>query len=74
MNPILNYAKAEGVQKMWDLMEMLGEVTLLHEWVAYATADEVRDFVEHVERHYGVVAGSQTEGSPNHNEHMDEIA
>lgn len=61
MNPTLNYAKAEGVQKMWDLMEMLGEVTLLHEWVAYATADEVRDFVEHVERHYGVVAGSSIE-------------
>ena len=61
MNPTLNYAKAEGVQKMWDLMEMLGEVTLLHEWVAYASADEVRDFVEHVERHYGVVAGSKIE-------------
>ena len=46
--------KHEYVQKMYDLIEMFGEVSLLQEWLAYSSADELKEFVEHVEDFYEV--------------------
>ena len=46
--------KADYVYKMFDLMEMIGEVTLLHEFVAYASTDELKEFVEHCETMFEV--------------------
>lgn len=46
--------KSEYVQKMYDLIEMFGEQSLLLEWLTYADADELKEFVEHVEDFYEV--------------------
>lgn len=41
--------KENYVNKMWDLMEMLGERDILMEYVIYSTLDELKEFVEHCE-------------------------
>lgn len=46
--------KHEYVQKMYDLIEMFGEQTLLIEFLSYSSGEELKEFVEHFERHYEV--------------------
>ena len=46
--------KSEYVNKMYDLIEMFGEQSLLLEWITYAGSDELKEFVEHVEDFYEV--------------------
>ena len=46
--------KSEYTHKMYDLIEMFGEQSLLLEWITYADVDELKEFVEHVEDFYEV--------------------
>ncbi len=46
--------KNDYVIKMHDLIEQMGETEIIFEWIAFATRDELKEFVEHCEQHYGV--------------------
>lgn len=46
--------KNEYVDKMYDLIEMMGEQALIFEFIQYSSADELKEFVEHCEQFFEV--------------------
>lgn len=49
-------AKSEVVDQMYNLIEMLGEQALLHEFIIYSSNDELAEFVKHCEDIFEVEA------------------
>lgn len=51
--------KVNNVTKLYNLIEMFGEETLIREWLCYCTSEELKEFVEHCEQYYEVDASCQ---------------
>tara|TARA_B110000285_G_C14630804_1_gene383321 strand:+ start:68 stop:223 length:156 start_codon:yes stop_codon:yes gene_type:complete len=48
------YTKSELMTKMHDLIEMMGESSVLHEYTYYADSEELQAFIEHCEDEWDV--------------------
>ena len=48
------FTKAELMTKMHDLIEMMGESSVLHEYTYYASSEELQAFIENCEEEWGL--------------------
>lgn len=48
------FTKTELMNKMYDLIEMMGETSVLHEYIYCATSEELQAFIEHCEDEWEV--------------------
>ena len=52
----LNERKAEQSERLWEIQYILGTTKMFQELVCYMSADELKEFCDHIEQHYDLKA------------------